>query len=224
MKKYSYLIFALLISNHVIGQFNTDFQGTINATGYYLNGALFSPTSLWVPSSGNLYFSTGTVGIGTTTPNVAYKLDVNGIINATNLYIGGAPYLSSQWATSGTSISYMAGNIGIGTTTPDSKLTVKGTIHTNEVKVDLNGAVAPDYVFESNYELRSLKELRVYLEKYKHLPEIPSAKDMEINGINLSEMNLLLLKKIEELTLYLLEIKQESEALKLRIESIESKK
>lgn len=97
------------------------------------------------------------------------------------------------------------GNVGIGTTTPDAKLTVKGDIHTREVKVDLSGAVAPDYVFEKDYYLLSLTELETYINQKKHLPEVPSAKEMEANGLNLKEMNLLLLKKVEELTLHLIE-------------------
>lgn len=94
------------------------------------------------------------------------------------------------------------GDIGIGTSTPDSKLTVKGNIHTNEVKVDLLGAVAPDYVFYADYNLKSLKEVETYIVAKGHLPNIPSAKELEINGLHLKEMNLRLLEKIEELTLY----------------------
>ncbi|MFV1883187.1 MAG: hypothetical protein ACMZ7B_01660 [Balneola sp.] len=93
------------------------------------------------------------------------------------------------------------GNVGIGTTNPDQKLTVKGKIHSEEVIVDLN-VPGPDYVFEEDYDLTSLKELEAYIKANKHLPEIPSAKEMEANGIILGEMNMLLLKKIEELTLH----------------------
>ena len=96
------------------------------------------------------------------------------------------------------------GNVGIGTTTPDKKLTVNGTIHAKEVLVDLN-VPGPDYVFEPDYQLRDLDELQQYIETNKHLPEIPSAATMEEEGISVSEMNMLLLKKVEELTLYILE-------------------
>jgi len=96
------------------------------------------------------------------------------------------------------------GRIAIGTTEADEdyKLTVKGKIHVQEVKVDLQGAIAPDYVFYEDYKLRTLKEVQEYISKEGHLPNIPSAKEMEKEGVNLKEMNLKLLEKIEELTLY----------------------
>ena len=96
------------------------------------------------------------------------------------------------------------GKVGIGTTTPQNKLDVNGTVHAKEVKVDLDGFQAPDYVFEKDYPLTSLSDLQTYIDQNKHLPEIPSAKEMEEKGINLKEMNLLLLKKVEELTLHII--------------------
>ena len=122
------------------------------------------------------------------------------------------------------------GNIGIGTRTPDAMLTVKGKIHTQEVLVDLEGAVAPDYVFESyykgasdlkpSYKLLRLTELEYFIEKNHHLPGVPSAKMLEKYGLPLKEMNLILLEKVEELTLYLLEQKKEIEALKEKYASL----
>jgi len=97
------------------------------------------------------------------------------------------------------------GKVGIGTMDPDKALTVKGTIHTHEVLVDADSRVVPDYVFEKDYNLLSLPELEIYINQNKHLPEVPSAKEMEANGLHLKEMNLLLLKKVEELTLHLIE-------------------
>lgn len=119
------------------------------------------------------------------------------------------------------------GKIGIGTSEPDELLTVKGTIHTREVKVDLDGAVAPDFVFEKyftgssvrnpEYEIPSLKDLEIFIEKHHHLPHIPPASHMEESGISLKEMNLLLLQKIEELTLYTIQQQKEIDRLKEKI-------
>jgi hypothetical protein len=102
------------------------------------------------------------------------------------------------------------GNIGIGTTIPDEKLTVKGKIHTQEVRVDMSGPLVPDYVFAQDYKLKSLQEVENYIKENKHLPEIPSAQEIEKNGLMLAEMNMNLLKKVEELTLYIIEIKKEN--------------
>lgn len=117
--------------------------------------------------------------------------------------------------------------IGIGTKTPDELLTVKGKIHTQEVIVDLNGAVAPDFVFEKyytsfsvlnpEYEFLTLYDVESFIKKNHHLPKIPSAQEIEENGISLKEMNLLLLEKIEELTLYTIQQQKEIDLLKSKI-------
>jgi len=76
-------------------------------------------------------------------------------------------------------------------------------------KVDLNVA-GPDYVFDSEYKLTDLGELKAYLEMHHHLPEIPSAEQMKKDGLNLGEMNTKLLKKVEELTLYVIQLKEQN--------------
>ena len=185
----------------------------------------------WTPSGSNTYFNSGNVGIGTMPsaklhisggdmllqnsgsgyPSLYFKdvsgsnslkFDYNSIIHS-----GGHMYLRSG---SGGNLlindaAGTGGNVGIGTSSPDAKLTVKGQVHAQEVKVDLGGALAPDYVFAKEYKLQSLEEIKAFIEKNRHLPEVPSAKEMEADGINLGEMNLLLLKKVEELTLYILQ-------------------
>ncbi|MCZ8215997.1 MAG: hypothetical protein O9262_07140, partial [Cyclobacteriaceae bacterium] len=85
-----------------------------------------------------------------------------------------------------------------------------GSLQSKEVKVSVTPGTGPDYVFEPTYQLPSLAEIESYIKANKHLPEVPSAKEMETNGINLSEMNMLLLKKVEELTLYVIELKKEN--------------
>lgn len=82
-------------------------------------------------------------------------------------------------------------------------LSVNGRIKAKEVRVD--GTGAPDYVFEENYQNLTLPALESYIKANKHLPEVPSAKELERDGMAIGEMNKLLLKKIEELTLHLIE-------------------
>lgn len=116
------------------------------------------------------------------------------------------------------------GRIGIGTIFPDAKLTVKGDIHAEEVRVNLN-VPGPDYVFEENYDLPTLESIQNYIQENKHLPEVPSAEEMEKDGIDLGVMNMLLLKKVEELTLHLIEqneeVKRMKELLQLQQNEIE---
>jgi hypothetical protein len=128
-------------------------------------------------------------------------------------------------------IIFNGGNVGIGTSSPDEKLTVKGKIHTQEVKVDMLGPLVPDYVFANNYKLKTLYEVERYIKDNNHLPEIPSANEIEKNGLLLAEMNMSLLKKVEELTLYAIEQEKKTEKLTLyiieqnkRIETLEKKK
>ena len=98
-----------------------------------------------------------------------------------------------------------SGNVGIGTTKPTAKLAVNGKIHTKEVRVDLNLSDWADFVFYDDYNLPTLKEVENHIKEKGHLKDIPSAKEVEKNGIYLGEMDAKLLQKIEELTLYTIE-------------------
>ncbi|WP_214228803.1 tail fiber protein [Pedobacter sp. B4-66] len=101
------------------------------------------------------------------------------------------------------------GDVGIGTTTPNAKLAVNGKIRAQEIKVET--ANWPDYVFAKGYQLPSLQETEQYIRDKGHLPGIPSAEEVKANGVDLGEMNAKLLKKIEELTLHLIELEKKNE-------------
>jgi hypothetical protein len=159
------------------------------------------------------------VGWGANNPYIQW-------VNADNTrqgYMGWNTNRLSLVLENGFNFTVEQGNVGIGTTTPDQKLTVKGIIHTNEVRVDVNWPIAPDYVFEPDYDLTSLADIESYVKENKHLPEVPSAKEMEKEGMNLKEMNLLLLKKVEELTLYLIEQNKINQSLQSKVQNLEMK-
>ncbi|THU31128.1 hypothetical protein FAM09_29025 [Niastella caeni] len=98
------------------------------------------------------------------------------------------------------------GSVGIGTSDPKTyKLAVNGSAIFTLVKVKAAATPWPDYVFHSTYSLRPLSELEQYIKKNHHLPEVPSATEVEKNGLDLGDNQAVLLKKIEELTLYAIE-------------------
>ncbi|MBP1221746.1 hypothetical protein [Flavobacterium sp. 1355] len=101
------------------------------------------------------------------------------------------------------------GSLGIGTTTTGShKLAVEGSIGAREIKVQATGW--SDFVFKKDYKLPTLEEVENHIKEKGHLENIPSEEEVLKNGINLGEMNSKLLQKIEELTLYLIEMKKEN--------------
>lgn len=120
------------------------------------------------------------------------------------------------------------GTIGIGTSNVNCsnctgyKLFVKEGIKTEKIKVefaDMNGWA--DYVFEKDYPLMSIKEVKNFIEKNKHLPEVPTAEDVMKNGLELKEFNTLLLKKIEELTLHIIYLHEKLEEQNDKMDKLE---
>ena len=99
------------------------------------------------------------------------------------------------------------------------RLSVDGKAIMEEVNVKLSENW-PDYVFAESYDLKPLSEVESYIKENQHLPGVPSAEEMERNGIDLGVMNMLLLKKVEELTLYILDLKKENEKQNQLIESL----
>lgn len=170
--------------------------------------------------------SMGNVGIGTNIPAAALELN-RAFGNDVGIKLhqpGSSVWDIKNTATSGIftigaggssyfNIARLTGNVGIGTTNPDQKLTVKGKIHSEEVIVDL--LVPADYVFEkyytgksnlkADYQLPTLAEVENYTKENHHLPNVPSAETIKEKGLQLGEMSNILLQKIEELTLYVIE-------------------
>jgi hypothetical protein len=176
----------------------------------------------------NFFPATGSVGIGTLSPlnalHVYTNSDLYGIITGdgenSNLRITGTAEGATGYgviqtfiggSTKGGVLSLQrgGGNVGIGTGTPTEKLSVNGKIRAHEVKVET--ANWPDYVFAKDYQLPSLQETEQHIKEKGHLSGIPSAEEVKANGINLGEMNAKLLKKIEELTLHLIEQEKKNE-------------
>jgi len=122
------------------------------------------------------------------------------------------------------------GSVGIGTTsTGGYKLKVNGKINCTELVVSLSGREErgedeeiewPDYVFAEDYNLRDLDEVASFIQKNRRLPEMPSAADVAEKGINIGEVNALLLKKVEELTLYILQQNDDIQSLKAEVQSL----
>jgi hypothetical protein len=175
----------------------------------------------------------GNVAVGTTVANEKLVVASNGIgISQQNsggttkigFYTSGsAAYLQTHtnndllFSTNNGSTQMIlttAGNVGIGTTNPTYKLAVNGNIRSKEVVVETGWA---DYVFAKDYKLPSLNEVEKYIKANNHLPEIPSAQEIQTNGLKVGELQTKMMQKIEELTLYIIEQNKKIEALEKKL-------
>jgi len=160
--------------------------------------------------------SEGDIGIGIVPPprQVPYRapnLHTHGILFAGSLEASSAK-IKSYINTQTLNAQSAAIDLLTGITTAEN-LRVENLLCANEVKVQIR-TCWPDYVFSKNYNLMPLQELEQFVNENQHLPEIPSAAEVEENGIELGKMNVLLLKKIEELTLYVLDLQKQIDELK----------
>lgn len=113
------------------------------------------------------------------------------------------------------------GNVGIGTSNPGVyKLAIKGTIGAQKVKVTQEGW--GDLVFKPEYKLPPLSELEAFIHANKHLPDVPTEKEVASEGLDLGEMNKKLLQKIEELTLYLIDENKKNKAQQEMIDALKT--
>ncbi|MGY3214780.1 hypothetical protein [Mucilaginibacter sp. HD30] len=193
----------------------------------------------------------GNVGIGTITPNAPLHI-VKASIPYTNVNMQtwgpsianydltlsnhnstwGIDYRFTQYINGAPApvLTFQGGNVGIGTTEPQGyKLAVNGSAIATSMKVKPNGSW-PDFVFLKEYNLPTLTEVKTYIDKNQHLPDMPSADEVHTNGLDLGEMNRLLLKKVEEMTLYLIQKdekdnqqQKEIDELKQIVSSLQSK-
>jgi hypothetical protein len=216
-------------SNGIITRFATlldngqafDLKAIQTSTGHgYFSLDNSSSTTGWQ----NIAIPTGSVSIGTTTSSG--QLDVwrpasNGTITRFATFFDDGQAIDLKATQTSTGNGYFSfdfstntgwqklviptGSVGIGTTSPDSrfKLDVEGTIRASEVKVCLQGGC--DFVFKSNYKLMDINRLEEFVKTNQHLPEIAPEIEMIENGVNMKELQMKLLQKIEELTLYTIE-------------------
>lgn len=112
------------------------------------------------------------------------------------------------------------GKVGIGVSNPSNALEVNGTIRAKEIKVETGWA---DFVFAPDYNLPSLREVESHIKEHRHLPGIPTEAEVKKNGANLGEMNVKLLQKVEELTLYMIQQNKEIESLKSEVQQLRGK-
>jgi hypothetical protein len=121
---------------------------------------------------------------------------------------------------------WYAGEKAIMTLDGSGGLTVNGAINGKFVTTGIPASNVADYVFEPGYKLASLSDIEAYTARYKHLPEVPSAAEIEKGGLDLAQMNLVLLKKVEELTLHAIaqqkEIESQKASFEARIQQLEA--
>lgn len=117
--------------------------------------------------------------------------------------------------------------IGTGITSAPAgyKLYVEDGILTEQLVVTPKSSINwADFVFDKNYQLKSIPALKHFIYKYKHLPDIPTSEEVTKNGINLGENAKMQLQKIEELTLYIIQHEEMIQRLSLKIKELERKK
>jgi hypothetical protein len=152
----------------------------------------------------NILPKQGSVGVGTMQPKGS--LDVKGVTYLERLLLGDVTNPTASLFQLGVPNQFADSTV-FKIAQPNRTLfqiSKDGVVRSREIIVD-NADNWPDYVFDNSYQLRSLEELKGYIQSQKHLPNVPSAEQIQSDGLAVGEMNRLLLEKIEELTLYILQ-------------------
>lgn len=236
----------------VIG--DTEFNGTLTlvdgneALGKVLTSDAFGLATWqtpaedgdWTISGSSVHRATGTVGIGTTSPNTGMlHIKQSGSSYSQGIRMETSSASNEDWYTYMDAnddytidndnspkfkIQKNTGNVAIGTTFATGyRLSVDGKIATEELLIDLSGSW-PDYVFSSDYDLMSIDEFAQSIEENKHLPGIPSAAEVEKDGVLVGDMQKRTMEKVEELSLYIIQLHERITALESENSKLKTKK
>ncbi len=223
-------------------------KSTLNVTGNTtLNGITYAKGDIEATGrailNGGAIVKGGIVASLTDHPGYPGSISIGGTEKATikaSEFCGYKPACPKDLYFDAKNYIFQNGNVGIGVEDPAAKLHVDGKIlcsgeievadlnsnsinvnslNAKDIQMDMHGAA--DYVFDENYNLKSLSEIESYVNEHKHLPGMPSAAEMDANGVSVSKISNLLLEKVEELTLHMIELKKENEALKAKFQELE---
>ncbi|PXV69282.1 hypothetical protein CLV62_101551 [Dysgonomonas alginatilytica] len=207
MKKY--IILAALIIVALIAQsqtlntgYTTDWNSIINS-GFYQSSTINTANS---PDSKNAYYW----GVSISHDDPRYKGQLAFAVN----YGLGNPQMYIR------STNISSSGVWAKVITSKGDQAIAGKLKVEEIEVTIN--TGADHVFYNNYELKPLSELEAFINENKHLPEIPSEKHMQENGLNMNEFQIKLLQKIEELTLYIINQDKKIEEQSKEIETLKS--
>lgn len=215
------------ITEYMLGLKSSGIWGAYNSTQIR--------TFLGMPDNGETLQSVIARGATTELPLVVFRTDGNYCINTTNgldadLVLGATtPGAAVKYAWLQSSVNGRnlvinptnVGNVGIGTTNPGTyKLAVEGTIGARKIKVTQETPWA-DYVFDSSYQLPALSEVENYIQRNRHLPDVSSAQTVNKEGLDVGDNQVVLLKKIEELTLYIIQQNKDIQTQQKRVQDMD---